>query len=54
MTYMISIVDLIFINMGILRIDSGFFLEKEFNELIYINPWMILYLIVNQVDSCDN
>ena len=35
-----------------LRIDSGCFLEKEFTELIYMNPWMVLYLIVNQVESC--
>ena len=28
------------------------FLEKEFSESICINPYVLLYLIVNQVDSC--
>ena len=35
-----------------LRIDSGCSLEKEFTELIRMNPWMILCQIVNQVNSC--
>ena len=37
-TYMISIADLMAISMKTLRIDSGCYLEKEYNELIYINP----------------
>ena len=30
-----------------LRIDNKCSLEKEFTELIYMNPLMILYLTVN-------
>ena len=40
------------ISVETLRIDSGCSLEKEFTQLIYINPWMVLYLTVNKVDSC--
>ena len=29
-------------------------LEKEFTELIRINPLMVLYLTVNQIDSCHD
>ena len=38
LTYMISIIDPIAISVLTLRIDSGFSLEKEFIELISINP----------------
>ena len=31
------------------RIDNGFSFEEEFIELIFINPEMVLYLIVNEV-----
>ena len=51
-THMISMVDPIAISIETLRIDSGCSLEKEFTELIYMNPWIILYLTVNQVYSC--
>ena len=51
---MISMADLVPISMEILRIDSGCSLKKEFIELICMNPRMVLYLIVNQVDSCHN
>ena len=44
---MMSMADPIAIGMETLRIDSGCFLEKEFTELICMNPWMELYLIVN-------
>ena len=53
-THMVSMTDPTVIGVETLRIDSWFFLEKEFTELIRINPKMILYLIVNQVDSCHN
>ena len=33
-------------------IDSGCSLEKEFTELIRMNPWIVLYLTVNQIDLC--
>ena len=49
---MISMIDLVTISMKTLRIDSVWSLEKEFTELILMNPWMVLYVIVNQIDSC--
>ena len=49
---MMSMADLIAIGVETLRIDSGCSLEKEFTELIRMNPLMVLYLTVNQVDSC--
>ena len=53
-THMMSMDDPIAIGVETLRIDSGCSLEKEFNELIRMNPWMVLYLTVNQVDSCHD
>ena len=49
---MMSMADPIAIGVETIRIDSGCSLEKEFTELICMNPWMVLYLTVNQVDSC--
>ena len=37
-THMISMVDIITIGVETLRIDSGCSLEKEFTELIRMNP----------------
>ena len=51
-THMMSMVDQVAISVETLRVDSGCSLEKEFTELIRMNPWMVLYLTVNQVDSC--
>ena len=51
-THMMSMVDPLAMGMETLRIDSGCSLEKEFTELIHMNLWMVLYLTVNQVDSC--
>ena len=51
-SHMMSMADPIAIGVETLRIDSGCSLEKEFTELIRMNPWMVLYLTVNQVDSC--
>ena len=51
-THMMSMTDPIAIGVETLRIDSGFSLEKEFTELICMNPRMVLYITVNQVDSC--
>ena len=51
-THMMSLVDPIAIGVETLRIDSGCSLEKEFTELICMNPLMVLYLIINHVDSC--
>ena len=50
-THMISMADSVAIGVKTLRIDSGCFLEKEFTKLIRMNPWIIVYLNVNQVDS---
>ena len=49
---MMNMADPIAIGVETLRIDSECYLEKEFTELIRMNPSMALYLIVNQVDSC--
>ena len=46
-----SMTDLVAIGIETLRIDIGCSFEKEFTELIRINPWMILYLTFNQVNS---
>ena len=51
-THMMSMADPIAIGVETIRIYSGCSLEKEFTKLIYMNPWMVLYLTVNQVDSC--
>ena len=51
-THMMSMANPIAIDVETLRIDSGCSLEKEFTELIRMNPLMVLYLAVNQVDSC--
>ena len=49
---MTSMADSVATSVETLRIDSGCYLEKEFTELIRMNPCMILYLTVNQVYSC--
>ena len=51
-SHMMSMADPIAIGVETLRIDSECSLGKEFTELIRMNPWMVLYLTVNQVDSC--
>ena len=51
---MISMIDLVDIGVETRRINSMCYLEKEFTELIRINPLMILYLIFSQVDSCHS
>ena len=47
---MMSMADLVAINVETFRIDNVCSLEKEFTELIHMNPLMVLYLIFNQVD----
>ena len=49
---MMTMVDPEAIVVETLRIDSGCYLEKEFTKLILMNPLMVLYLSINQVDSC--
>ena len=46
-----SMADPIIIGLETLRIDNGYSLDKEFNDLICMNPLIVLYLIVYQVDS---
>ena len=41
---------LVTIGVETLRIYNGCSLEKEFIELIYINPLIVLYLTIDQVD----
>ena len=53
-THMMSMVDRVAIGVETLRIDSECSLEKEFTELICTNLLMVLYLTVNQVDSCHD
>ena len=50
-THMMSMADPIAIGVETLRIYSGCSLDKEFTELIRMNPLIVLYLTVNQVDS---
>ena len=52
--HMMSMANPIAICVKTLRIDSGCSLEKEFTELILMNPLMVLYLTINQVDSCHD
>ena len=51
-THMMSMADHVAIGVETPRIDSGCSLEKEFTELICMNPLIVLCQIVNQVDSC--
>ena len=53
-TQMTSMADQVAIGMETLRIDSCCSLEKEFTELIRMNPSMVLYLTANQVDLCHD
>ena len=41
-THMMSMSDHVAIGMETLRIDSECSLEKEFSELIYMNPFMVI------------
>ena len=49
---MMSMTDPMAIGIETLRIESECFVEIEFSELIRMNPLMLLYLTINQVDSC--
>ena len=51
---MMSLVNPVAISMETPRIKRGCSLKKEFSELIYMNLQMVLYLVVNKVDSCNN
>ena len=53
-THMMSMTDPIANGVETLRIDSGCSLEKQFTELIHMNPLMIIYLTVNEVDLCHD
>ena len=47
LTHMMSMADPVAIGVETPRIDSGCSLEKEFTELICMNPIMVLCQIVN-------
>ena len=47
---MMSMVDLIAIGMETPKIDSDYYLKKEFTELICVNLGRVLYLIVKWVN----
>ena len=49
---MMSMTDLVAIGVEPPRIDSGCSLEKEFIKFIYMNLLIVLYLIINQVNTC--
>ena len=44
---MMSMANLMVIDVKTPNIDSGCLLEKEFTELIHKNPLMVIYLIVH-------
>ena len=52
MTHMMSMTNHVSIEVETLRIDSEYSLEKEFIELIRMNPLMVINLTINQFDSC--
>ena len=54
LSHMMNMIDLVTIGIETLRIDIGCSLEKEFIEVIHMNPSMALNLIVNQVYSCHS
>ena len=49
-----SMVDLVVINVKTRKIDNGRSLDKDFIELIHMNPSLVLYLTINKVDLCHN
>ena len=51
---MMSMADPIAIGVETLKIDSRLSSEKEFTELNHMNPSMLLYLIIYQLDSCHD
>ena len=51
-THMMSIVDHVAIGVETPRITRECYLDKEFTELICVNPRMVLCQTVNQVYSC--
>ena len=52
LTHMMSMADPVAIDVETPMIDSGCSLEKDFTELICMNPLMVLCQIVNQVYLC--
>lgn len=54
LTHMIRIIDLVIICVETLKRGIECFLKKSFIKLIYMNPYIVLYLTINQVDSCHN
>ena len=48
---MMSMANPITIGVETPRIDSGYSLQKDFTEMMHMNPRMVLYLNVNHVNS---
>ena len=53
-THMITMAHLVAIVVEKPRTNSGCSLKKEFTKLIHMNSQIVLYLIINQVDSCHS
>ena len=51
---MMSMVDIFAIHMDTLMIDSRYSMKKELIKLIHMNPEMVVYLTINQVDLCHD
>ena len=51
-TFMMNMANHVEIGVDTLNIDNECSLEKEFTKLIYMRTLMVLFLTVNQVDSC--
>ena len=49
---MMSIYDLVAIDVETSKLDSRYSLEKYSTKIICIYPWIVLYLIIYHVDLC--
>ena len=52
--HMMSMTDLVAISVETPMKDSGCSLEKEFTKFIYMNPLIVLYVNLNQVNLCHS
>ena len=51
-THSVSMTNPLAIGVETSKIYSGCSLEQEFIKYIHMNPWVVFYLIVKQVDPC--
>ena len=54
MTHMMIKVNPMAISVETPKVNNRCYFEKEFIKLIHMNPWMVLYLAINKVDSCHS